>query len=386
MRIAIDARPASHPQPGGFKRYTEQLLEALAETDAVNRYHIYFDRVPAQNIFADKPNFHTTMLPVRVPYAGVMWREQVSVTRQAKRDRAEILHFPANSAARRTPCPTVVTMHDIIFLDEQPDLKNQPLGEKIKRYGMHVYGRWSAHAAIKNAQRLITVSEYSKRKIVERFDFGPERCSVVYSGISQQFRILPEATKQAARAKLGWAKPFVLGLASASPRKNAAGLIAAYAALGPELQASYDLVLVCTHSLLQEQLKTQAQGYGLSAHVRFMRDVSDNDLVELMNLAQAFVFPSLEEGFGLPPLEAMACGTPVVASDTSCLPEVLGDAAQFANPKDEQALARALTDFLTNAALADEYRARGLVRAAAYSWHRCAEQTLGVYQEASRAG
>lgn len=385
MRIAIDARPASHPQPGGFKRYTEQLLEALAQIDEVNTYHVYFDRVPAQNAFADKPNFQTTILPARVPNLSVMWREQVSVPQQAKRDRTDVLHFPANSAARHTACATVVTMHDIIFLDEQLNVEQLPLAEKIKRYGMHLYGRWSAQAGAKNARHLITVSEYSKRKIIERFHFPQEQCTVVYSGVSPQFRLLPESSKQTARASLGGSKPFVLGLASASPRKNAGGLIAAYAALEQELQETHDLVLVCTHGLLQQQLKAHAQSLGVSPHTRFLSNVSDDTLAELMNLAQVFVFPSLEEGFGLPPLEAMACGTPVVASNTSSLPEILGDAALLADPMDAGAFARALSDLLRQPALSEEYRARGRARAATFSWERCAEQTLAVYRKASSA-
>ena len=385
MHIAIDARPASHPQPGGFKRYTEQLLTALAQTDTRNQYHIYFDRAPARDFFAGNPNFKFSILPIRVPALGVLWREQIAVARAAKRNGASVIHFPANASARFAACPTVVTMHDIIFLDEKPELKNLALAEKIKRYGMYRYGRWSAQAAIHQAQRLITVSEYSKQKICERYGIAGERCAVVYSGVTQTFRVLSETERQAVQTKLALPKPFLLGIVSASPRKNAIGLLNAYAAMDATLQEKYDLVLVWTHGLWQEQLQTRVRDYGLDARVRFIQNVSDEDLVGLMNRAAAFVFPSIEEGFGLPPLEAMACGAPVIASNRSCIPEILGDAARLVNPTDPVALAREIEMVLTQPALAQEYRARGLKHAARFSWQRCAEQTIQVYQEASRA-
>ena len=385
MHIAIDARPASHPQPGGFKRYTEQLLTALAQTDTRNQYHIYFDRAPARDFFAGNPNFKISILPIRVPALGVLWREQITVARAAKRNGASVIHFPANASARFAACPTVVTMHDIIFLDEKPELKNLALAEKIKRYGMYRYGRWSAQAAIHQAQRLITVSEYSKQKICERYGIAGERCAVVYSGVTQTFRVLPETERQAVQTKLALPKPFLLGIVSASPRKNAIGLLNAYAAMDATLQEKYDLVLVWTHGLWQEQLQTRVRDYGLDARVRFIQNVSDEDLVGLMNRAAAFVFPSIEEGFGLPPLEAMACGAPVIASNRSCIPEILGDAARLVNPTDPVALAREIEVLLTQPDLAQEYRARGLKHAARFSWQRCAKQTIQVYQEASRA-
>jgi glycosyltransferase involved in cell wall biosynthesis len=384
MRIAIDARPASHTQPGGFKSYTEQLLRALAHIDVRNEYFIYYDRAPMHNFFNGNANFQSTIVKTRVPSLGVIWREQVAVTQQAKRNAATILHFTANTCAWQLPCPTVVTLHDVIFWEEHPTLRGIAPAEKIKRYSMYLYGRWAAKAGIRQARRLITVSQYSRQKILERFNIAPQHCVVVHNGLSEQFRPLTEQALQLTRDKYPLHKPFILGMTSASPRKNGRGLLDAYQMLDPALRDQYELVLVLTHGLLKEQMTNLVAARGLSAHVRFFEHVSDDDLVGLMNLASTFVFPSLEEGFGMPPLEAMACGTPVVASNRSSLPEILGDAALSVDPTDTCALAQGITGMLTNASLAHEYRERGLKWAARYSWAKCAQETIQVYQEASR--
>lgn len=384
MRIAIDARPASHPQPGGFKRYTEQLLHALAQTDTQNQYYVYFDRAPARDFFAGNPNFVSVILPAHGS-ARVVWREQHGVPQQASRDAADVIHFPANTGAWRLPCPAVVTMHDIIFWDERPNLQASHSREKIKRYGMYYYNRFAARAALQRAKHLITVSEYSKQQIIARFHISPERITTIYSGLSESFRLLGATEKNATREKFNLHKPFLLGLVSASPRKNTRGLLDAYAALAPTLRETHELVLVWTHGLFQEPLTRHIQAHGLENQVRSLQNISDADLVGLMNLATLFVFPSLDEGFGLPPLEAMACGAPVVASNRASLPETLGDAAVLTDASDARVLAQSISELLEHPARLQELRARGLKWAARYSWQRCARETIEIYSRCARA-
>lgn len=386
MRIAIDARPASHTQPGGFKRYTEHLIRALVRSEPGANYLVYVDRALAQDFFAPVSNVECAILPTHVPSVGVIWREQVAIARQAKHDHADLVHFPANTSAWRLPCPTIVTLHDIIFWDERPALQDIAPAEKIKRYGMYLYGRWAAKAGIKNARRLITASEHSKREIVRCFGVDPQRCEVVHHGVSQEFqRVADERILECVRDKFDLRKPYILGITSTSPRKNAQGLLGAYRALDPALQERYDLVLVWTHGLWKDQLDSQVQMQGLGARVKFVENVTNADLVGLMNLAATFVFPSFEEGFGLPPLEAMACGTPVIASNRSCLPEILGDAALLVDPADAHAIAKGIQDVLNNCALAQRLVERGYAMAKRYTWERCARETIQVYQEAYRA-
>jgi len=380
MRIAIDARAASHPQPGGFKRYTEQLLRALAQLDTANQYRIYFDRAPTRDFFADHPNFSSVILPARIPNLGVIWREQFSVPRQAKRDAANLLHFTANAGARWTTCPFVVTMHDIIFWDERPSSQNISGAEKIKRYSMYWHNRWAARAALTHARQLVTDSEYSRQQIIARFGIASERIHAIPIGLAETFRPLSDQAKNATREKFDLRRPFLLALCSASPRKNTRGLLDAYAALDATLRARYELVLVWTHGLHQEALTRHIQAHGLENNVRSLQAVSDADLVGLMNLTTLFVFPSFDEGFGLPPLEAMACGAPVLASNRASLPEVLGDAAALTDVGDARVIASNLAALLEHPARLREYGARGQKWAARYSWQRCARETIQVYK------
>ena len=172
----------------------------------------------------------------------------------------------------------------------------------------------------------------------------------------------------------------MLGFASAEPRKNARNLIEAYSHLRVALQAKYPLVLVCTHASAESRLALQAEDLGIKQRVILIEQPSDEDLLLLYNAASLFVFPSLEEGFGLPPLEAMACGTPVIASNTSSMPEVLGDAALLVSPTDIRALASAMNDVLTSPHLSDQLAERGLQRSRMFSWERTARETLTVYE------
>lgn len=381
MRIAIDARPASHPQPGGFKRYTEQLLQALAHADTQNQYLVYFDRAPARDFFAGNRNFKPVLVPSSVPGIGVIWREQRAVPHRVQLDAADMIHFTANTGARYVSRPAVVTMHDIIFWEERPLRSGVGIGESIKRLGMFWYNRWAARAALERAQHLITVSKYSKQKIIDRFGIAPERVSAIYTGLSKSFHPLTEHEKDAARGKYGLNKPFLLALCSASPRKNTRGLLEAYAALDPDVRSRYELVLVWTHDLWKAQLMRFVQERGLETRVRSLENIGDKDLAELMNLATAFLFPSLEEGFGIPPLEAMACGTPVVASNRASLPEVLGDAAILTDVTEPGALAQSIAGLIDNPLRLAEYRARGPKWTARYSWANFARETINVYQE-----
>jgi glycosyltransferase involved in cell wall biosynthesis len=392
MRIAIDARPLSHPQAGGFKSYTHELIRALARLDeplpSGERvdFLLYLDRYAVLEPTLHAPNITVRILGAPIPNLGVIWREQVSVPLGCRRDGAALAHFTANTSAFFLPCPAVVTLHDLIFWDERPTREGISFAEWLKRWGMFAYGRIAARRGIARARRIITVSEYSRREIIRRFHVESERCVVIHNGVSERFRRITDETQLAGVCdKYKLAKPFLLAITSASPRKNARGLLESYRALAPELQERYDLVIVWTNGLWQKQIAKQVETFGLQSRVRFVERVDDQDLVGLMNLSALFVFPSLTEGFGLPPLEAMACGTPVVASNRSSLPEILGDGALLVDPLDSVTFAQAITAVLTRPGFAAEMRARGSEWVQRYSWARCARETWQVYREAVRA-
>jgi len=249
---------------------------------------------------------------------------------------------------------------------------------------MRIYSRLVQARLVRRAQSVITVSKYSKRQIVARFELPPERVVVIYEAPSAHYRPLNQhlAVEQVER-KYGF-RGYILAFASAAPRKNIGKLMEAYARLEEHLRQQHPLVLICTHFSEHSRWAAQAAALGLSRDVILVDRVTDDDLLLLYNAASLFVFPSLEEGFGLPPLEAMACGTPVVASNTSSMPEVLGDAALLVSPTDTDALTEAMTTVLTTPALAEQLAQRGLAHSQRFSWEKTARQTLAVYESVAR--
>ncbi len=379
-RIGIDARFLTHPQPGGFKTYTENLVRALADVDTVNEYVLYVDRpVDAGSQVPGKPNFHVRVVPANVPILGVPWREQVALAKQAKLDRLDLLHCPCLTAPLRTNCPLVVTLHDMIWYE--PAKYSQSASLLSKRKLMEWYYRQVPKLSAERALAIITVSEAAKRDIIDLLHIPRERVYVTPEAAGKVYRpIKDEARLARLRDKVGLGSDFVLAIGSADPRKNIGNLLSAFAALPAAVLATYQLAVVWTHPHLSEQHGESARRLGIQDKVRFLRQVGDEDLAVLYNAATLFAFPSRYEGFGLPLLEAMACGTPVVAADNSSIPEIAGDAAVYFDAEDQAAMTSALTKVLMDKDLRRDLVRRGRIRAAGFSWIRCAHATLDAYR------
>jgi len=344
VRIGIDARAASHPQRGGFKTYTDNLIHHLPQVDEDNHYTFYVDRPMAHTSFQSVPHVTVKVIPSRLPLVGAVVREQVELPLHLLHDGVDVVHFPAITAPLIIPCPFVVTIHDIITWDEKPKLAGLRLDEAIKRWSLHFYDSHLSRLAAKRACLVITVSRNSKRDIVNKTRLNPDRVRVIYEAPSPIFTPTTnceDLDRFCVARRLQ--RPFIMGLSSASPRKNALGLVNAYAKLSSEVIQEYRLVIVWTHGLWKNEIGRHISRLGLQNRTVFLEDVSDEELRILYSAASLFVFPSFYEGFGLPPLEAMACGTPVVASNTSSLPEVLGTAALLVDPRDTVALAQAMS-------------------------------------------
>lgn len=381
MKIGIDARFLTHPQFGGFKTYTTNLVESLLQLDTANEYVLYLDRTaPHGAAWGGKPNCSVRIVSGDAPLVGMPWREQVQLVRMAARDRLDLFHAPCLTAPLRLGCPLVVTLHDMIW--HTPPQPGQARSQGLKRRLMGWYYRTMPKLAAQRAAAVITVSQAAKRSIVAELGLAPEQVAVTYEAAGPGFGRIDDVQKLAqVRRRFGLAQDFILAIGSADPRKNIATLITAYSHLPQALQVRHPLVVVWTHSLLSEQMAHQVESLGLSERVRFVQRVSDEELACLYTLATLFVFPSRYEGFGLPLLEAMACGAPVVAANNSSIPEVTGDAAILVAADDAPALAAAVTTVLSDASQRRGLIERGYMRAASFSWARCANETMQVYQE-----
>lgn len=382
MRIAIDARFLTHPQVGGFKTYSENLITALARIDTKNEYILYLDRPSeAHTKLPSQPNFISKIVPGLWPIIGMPWREQVSLARQVARDKVDLLHSPSLTAPLRLGCPLVVTIHDMIWLF--PEKFSRAKSASIQRKMMEWYYRFVPKSAVQQASTVLTVSQAAKESIVQHLGISPEHVWVTHEAANHIYRPVDDKTQiEAIRSKYHLSSEFILAIGSADPRKNMTRLVQAYALLPTTVRERYKLVIVWTHHLLAADLADQIKELGLDNQVQFVKQVSNEDLVLLYNAASLFVFPSLYEGFGLPLLEAMACGTPVVAANNSSIPEIVGDAALLFEAEDINTMADVMTRVLTDQTQLESLAQKGLERASGFSWEKCARQTLAGYQQA----
>lgn len=389
MRIGFDARFLTHPQPGGFKTYSTNLAAALLQIDAKNEYIFYLDRTPnCPCLWEAHPNCQARIVPGDAPLLGMPWREQVGLARAVAQDKLDLFHAPCLTAPIRLGCPLVVTLHDMIWLNPPlaiaPTTKAQQKG--IKRKFMDWYYRSIPQIAARRAAAVITVSEDAKQAIVAQLGLSPNHITVTPEASGKLFRrITDEAKLTAVQEKYRLGDDFILVIGSADPRKNVAGAIQAYSRLPLEVQERHPLVVVWTHAFLSDQMAELVQSLGVQSHTHFVQRVSDEELACLYNLAALFVFPSRYEGFGLPLLEAMSCGAPIVAANNSSIPEVAGDAAILVGAEDVAGMANAMHTVLTNEAQRLALIERGLARAQGFSWERCAQETIGVYAHAAQA-
>jgi glycosyltransferase involved in cell wall biosynthesis len=383
MKIGIDARFLSHPQRGGFKTYTQSLVSALAQVDTANTYVLYLDRpLESEAGLPRQANVELTILPGTAPYWGMMWREQVSLARAAARDRVDVLHSPSLTAPLLGGTRSVVTIHDMIWHSRDQFAADRR--RSLRRLLINSYLYYVPGWAASRARAVITVSQAARKAILDQRLVAEDRLHVTLEAASPFFQRRPEAeiaAHLAARFKLR--SGFLLAIGSADPRKNVALAVEAYSRLPEALRNAHPLVIVWTHQSLAATITRQIDSLGLTRQVSVLQSVSDEDLRALYNAAAAFLFPSRYEGFGLPLLEAMACGAPVLAADNSSIPEIVGQAGWLLPTDDAPAWIDALERLLRDPVQRQHMADQGLARAGTFSWQRCAQETVAVYQQAA---
>jgi glycosyltransferase involved in cell wall biosynthesis len=368
VRIAIDARKL---RDYGIGTYVRNLLRELARIDTSSEYVLLCGAADC-GLAADLgPNFRA----VREPAGAYSVREQFAIPNDLRREHADLFHAPHYVLPALTPCRSVVTIHDCIHL-RFPQYLPSRLG--------YAYARTSLWTATHRARRVITVSEASKRDILRYFRIPESRIDVIYNAIDERFWQEPSGDEmERVRQRYQLTAPFVLYAGNIKPHKNLERLIEAFHLLRQENAGLRDVQLLIIGDEISKYatLRRAVHRHKLHKFVRFFGFVSDQTLAALYRLADVFVFPSLYEGFGLPPLEAMASGTPVITSNVSSLPEVAGDAALMIDPYEPAAIADAMRRVLTDAALRADLRARGLARARGFSWERSIRRVHEIYRE-----
>ena len=366
MRVAIDARKL---HDFGIGTYTRNLLRYLARIDHETEY-VLLCHEPDLGIGAQLgPNFRTVLESSK----NYSVREQIHVPWVLRRERPDVFHAPHYVLPPAVPCRSVVTIHDCIHLMFPQYLPNR---------AAYVYAKASMWSAAKRSNRILTVSEASKRDIMHFFNVPPEKIVVVYNAIDERFRIAP-AEQDVARVRERYQlnHKFVLYAGNIKPHKNLVRLILAFDELRKGGFDDLKLLIIGDEISKLPALRRAVHEHKLHKHVRFLGYLPDETLAILYRLASVFVFPSLYEGFGLPPLEAMASGTPVVTSNVSSLPEVAGDAAVLVDPYDVGSIVAGVRLVLTNPTLASELSAKGIERSREFSWTRSVTRICELYRE-----
>ena len=365
MKVAIDVRKL---HDFGIGTYIRNLLRHLARIDHENEYVLLCDAPDVRVAEQLGPNFRTLF----EPSPNYSLREQFRIPWVLMREKPDVFHAPHYVLPVAVRCRSVVTIHDCIHLMFPQYLPNR---------AAYAYARASMWISAKRSDRILTVSEASKRDILHFFNVPPDKISVVYNAIDERFWVEPDPEDAArVRERFQLDHGFVLYAGTIKPHKNLVRLIEAFAELRKGEFEELKLLIIGDEISKLPALRRAVHSHKLHKHVRFLGFVPDDTLAVLYRLAAVFVFPSLYEGFGLPPLEAMASGTPVVTSNVSSLPEVAGDAAILVDPYDVGSIVQGVRRVLTDPQLAAELRRKGLVRARDFSWERSVSRTHDIYK------
>lgn len=358
VRLAIDGRELEGPAQTGIGRYVVEVLRAASQ--AGWECLVYGETAPPGAV--SFPG--VTTRPFTAP--TTWWWDQITLPRRLKRDRVSVFLSPYYKMPLLSPCPVVVTIHDLYFID-YPGAR-RPCADAARTAVARLYAR--------RARAIIADSEFSKQSIIERLAVPGDKIRVIPIAADPRFR--PVAAGDDLYGRYHIARPYVLYVGNFKPHKNLPRLLDAYAGLPPELRTRIGLVLAGGDREGTASLTRQAEQLGLADRVRFPGVIPDEDLPALYSGASLVVLPSLIEGYGLPALEAMQCGTPVAASRRAAIPEVVGDAALLFDPEDVPAMTGAMTRLLGHEAEARDLARRGLARAATFSHERTSGQVLDL--------
>jgi len=370
MRIGIDFHVDTHIYQG-TKTYLGQLVEALASFDRDDLYFLFNAHYERSPLSMHTPNFIRQPLVTNSGKYNLL----MGFAREAHRNRLDLFHTNYLTPIGM-PCKTVVTIHDILF---------EILPEFFPPFHRRIQKLFTSRLA-RRADAVITVSQFSRNLLLELYGLDPSKVFVTLEAASSFFRPLGKGGEKVLR-KYGIHDDFILYVGRIAPIKNIPGMLEAFVEVRAKMGGHLQFVLVGQRDPIfrEHKIENHLKELGILDSVIFLNGIVTSDLVWLYNRAQVLFFVSYGEGFGLPILEAMACGTPVITSNTTACDEIAGDAALKVCPGDKEAAVHALTCILEDTELRKSLKQKGLLHAAKFSWDICAKMTLDIYKSCVEA-
>ncbi|HEY8047707.1 MAG TPA: glycosyltransferase family 1 protein [Ramlibacter sp.] len=374
MRVAYNATSLIGPLTG-IGQYAYQLALRIAQREDVDLFMFYahfFERrvAPRSHPYQNLRGMLRSLVPFA--YDIAIWRRQRKFTLGAQSIKFDVYHEP-NFLAFEFDGPLVLTVHDLSWI-RYPHTHPK---ERVR--AMHKY----FEPSLRRASIVLTVSEFVKREVIEVFGIDPSKIRVTPNGLDAAFRPMGEHEAHSALARHGLAyRSYLLSVGTLEPRKNLQATVQAYSTLPKELRAQFPLVIVGAKGWHTQEIQSVLAPLVASGEAKVLGYLERDDLAAVTAGAAALVYPSIYEGFGLPPLEAMGCGVPVISSNVSSLPEVVGDTGLLVDPFDIDAIAAGMRTMLEDASLRASLGMKALERSTAFTWEACADATYTAYRDA----
>ncbi len=373
MRIGIEAQRLLRPHKHGMDFVALELIHALQDIDTENEYFIFVRPDTDEQCL----NLRGRFTLVKLPGLNYIHWEQVALPLAIRHYKLDVLHCTANTApllSGRTPI--ILTLHDTLFMKRKSDVNTATAYQRLGNVYRTFLIPWLVH----RCQPIVTVSHFASDQIKEELDLPQARITVLHNGVSNKF-FAPVSDDQQIQTRLRYQLPtrYFLFLGSADPRKNMINVLRAYLAYRTT-DPTIPLVISGKFPDFLRQHFTASECSQIQAYCRFIGYIHDSDLPSLYAMAELFLFPSISEGFGLPILESMASGTPVITGNRTAMPEVAGPAALLVDPFQPQAITDAMQQFMNDSSLRQSLIRRGQARATRFSWSEAAQRLLAIYK------
>ncbi len=372
-RIGIDARFYG-PESKGLGRYTKELVDNVLQQDQENEYVVFLRQENFNSFNTDNPRVKKVLSDIR----WYTLKEQIIFPWLIWREKLDFIHFTHFNVPILTPIKFIITIHDLI-LTKHPTARASTLSP-ILYWIKNLAYRVTIYVAAKRAKIIIAISEFTRQDIIKKFKVDKSKVKMVYEGVATS--LIKDKKTDDKKVILGYNihRPYLLYVGNAYPHKNLEGLIRIF----PKIKEKFldlKLVLVGKKDYFYTRLSALVKDTRQENSIIFPGFVPDNDLISFYKLSEAYVFPSFFEGFGLPPLEAMQHSCPVTSSNATCLPEVLGEAAVYFDPRNTGEMVKQIIRILEDTKLQSQLKEKGLRQIKKYSWQKCAKETLDIYSQ-----